>query len=131
MFLSIYDNTNLLKRYTAEDFKFLNFQVNYFHNPKNIGFGKANNINFRNYLYSKNDIYIASNPDTSFDAMKLLDLIKFFELDQKIVCVNPIIKNKNLIQFSAKKDLLFIIINWLYPLFLKLSFLEDMIKIIK
>ena len=124
--LSIYDNSNILKRYKRQDFKFLDFQVDYVHNPKNIGFGKANNINFRGYSYNKSDIYIASNPDTSFDAKKLLDLIKFFEREKNFVCVNPIIKNQNNhIQYSAKKDPTFLsLLIGFFPFFLKLSFLK-------
>ncbi len=124
--LSIYDNSDIKKRFKNEDFKFLNFQVNYFHNPKNIGFGKANNFNFKYYSYNKNDIYIASNPDTSFEAIQLLDLIKFFECEKRFVCINPIIKNKNgHIQFSAKKDpTFFSLLIGFFPLFLNLSFLR-------
>ena len=55
--LSIYDNTNTIIRFNKNNFSFLSFPVQYTHNPKNIGFGKANNSNFKKFIsYSHHSV---------------------------------------------------------------------------
>ena len=105
IFLSIYDNSDANKRFSLEDFKFLEFPVKYFHNPQNIGFGKANNLNFNNYVFDNEDIFIISNPDTFFESKEMQKFINAFQNHSRIVCANPLIKNEaNSIQYSSKKD---------------------------
>ena len=105
VFLSIYDNSETNKRFSLRDFKFLEFPVNYFHNSKNIGFGKANNLNFNNYDFDNDDIFIISNPDTFFESKEMQNFINAFQNHSRIVCANPLIKNNSIsIQYSSKKD---------------------------
>ena len=105
IFLSIHDNSTSKDRFIPSDFKFLDYEVNYFHDSRNIGFGRANNKNFSNYEFNKNDIFIISNPDTYFKYQELIKIIEFFITQDEIICANPIIKNaKGDIQFSAKKN---------------------------
>ena len=80
------------KRFSLEDFKFLEFPVNYFHNSQNIGFGKANNLNFNNYVFDNDDIFIISNPDTFFESKEMQNFINAFQNHSRIVCANPLIK---------------------------------------
>ena len=105
IFLSIYDNSDINKRFSLTDFKFLEFPVKYFHEAQNIGFGKANNLNFNNYDFDNNDIFIISNPDTYFESKEMKKFITAFQNHDQIVCANPLIKNNaNSIQYSSKKD---------------------------
>ena len=126
VFLSIYDNTNTSLRFNKKVFSFLNFPVQYTHNPKNIGFGKANNKNFKKFSSSENDLFIISNPDTYFDATKLKKFIDSF-LDQKdIVCANPLIRNKDYsIQYTSKRNPTFLsLLVGFLPFLLKIEILR-------
>ncbi len=127
VFLSIYDNTTSSSRFNKNNFSFLSYPVKYTHNPNNIGFGKANNINFKKFFSSKNDLFIISNPDTYFDANKLKKFIDEF-LDQKdIVCANPLIRNKDCsIQYTSKKNPTFLsLLVGFLPFLLKIKILRE------
>ena len=126
IFLSINDNSLDSNIFRNSDLKFLNFQWQYTHNLRNVGFGLANNFNFQKFDVNDQDIFIVSNPDTYFEANKLIKLIDYFQNQSEIVCVNPLIKNeKKVIQFTAKKDPTFLslLIGFL-PIFLKIPFLN-------
>ena len=127
VFLSIYDNTSTTIRFNKKKFSFLNFPVKYIHDQRNIGFGKANNRNFKNFLPSNNDLFIISNPDTYFDANELKKFIDFF-LDQKnIVCANPLIRNKDSsIQHSSKRNPTFLsLLLGFLPFLLRIKILRE------
>ena len=105
IYLSIYDNSDTSKRFSLKDFKFLDLPVKYIHDPKNIGFGKANNFNFNNYDFDIDDLFIISNPDIFFESKEIQKFIKAFQNHSQIVCANPLIKNNaNSIQYTSKKD---------------------------
>ena len=76
VFLSIYDNTKTTTRFNKNNFSFLSFPVQYTHNPKNIGFGKANNRNFTKFSSSKNDLFIIDSA-TVFLPSSIIALVNF------------------------------------------------------
>ncbi len=127
IYLSIYDNTKIEKRFTQEDFDFLDYPVAYIHDPRNIGFGKANNFNFSNYKLGLDDLFIISNPDTFFDSVKLANFIKYFLNQKQIVCANPLIRNiGNSIQYSSKKNpTFFSLLIGFFPFLLRIRTLKS------
>lgn len=82
------------------------FFCDYKKSDKNLGFGKANNNNFKRILKSyKDDLFVIINPDISFSPIKILPAFEFIKKEKSISCLAPLIKNKkNIIQYSAKKN---------------------------
>lgn len=73
---------------------------------RNIGFGSANNVNFRLATMSERDLFVVVNPDISFLSHELSPLLDWLQASTSDVsCVAPLIKNKSgEIQHSAKQN---------------------------
>lgn len=71
----------------------------------NIGFGMANNVNYRQACLSDADIFIVANPDISFTAADLILLLDWLVSSPSVACLAPlIVGSSGAIQFSAKHN---------------------------
>ena len=72
---------------------------------ENIGFGAGHNKNFNLIDSDDQFLFIVVNPDISFHAPSILDLVKWLDECPSCSCVAPLIVNgESKIQFSAKRD---------------------------
>lgn len=73
---------------------------------KNIGFGSANNLNFKQASLSDGDLFAVVNPDISFIAQELFPLLDWLlARSAHVSCVSPLITNESGdIQYSAKQN---------------------------
>ena len=73
---------------------------------KNIGFGSANNYNFRVASLSERDIFVVVNPDISFLSHELSPLLDWLQANSShVACVSPLVTNASgEIQYSAKQN---------------------------
>ncbi|MBD2422493.1 glycosyltransferase family 2 protein [Cyanobium sp. FACHB-13342] len=71
----------------------------------NIGFGRANNLNYRQASLSNNDIFIVANPDTSFAPSDLVSLLDWLISKPSVACVAPLVIGADgALQHSAKRN---------------------------
>ena len=102
--ISILDNSyknNISKIFL----KYNNLNIEYHLNIKNCGYGKGHNLNFKNNPnLSKNDFFIAMNPDIFFKAEQLVPIFEYL-LNVEYSCASPLIylADKS-IQYSAKRN---------------------------
>ena len=77
-----------------------------YHKARNIGFGSANNYNFKSSCLSGSDIFVVANPDISFVSHEITPLFDWlWESAGRVSCVAPLIANScGDIQFSAKRN---------------------------
>ena len=79
-------------------------QLSYQAGP-NVGFGRANNINFTRSSISVDDLIIVVNPDIKFGSQDLLPLLKWMLDNPDCTCAAPLIlQNNGHIQYSAKQN---------------------------
>jgi GT2 family glycosyltransferase len=72
---------------------------------ENIGFGRANNLNYRQASLSCKDIFIVANPDVSFAPVDLVRLLDWLVSNPSVSCLAPlIVGSTGVIQYSAKKN---------------------------
>lgn len=72
----------------------------------NIGFGSANNLNFKTAMLSFADLFVVVNPDISFASQELSPLLDWIQDNASHVsCVAPLVVNASgQIQYSAKQN---------------------------
>jgi len=72
----------------------------------NIGFGSANNINFKTAMLSSVDLFVVVNPDISFASQELSPLLDWIQDNAlRVSCVAPLVVNASgEIQYSAKRN---------------------------
>ncbi len=72
---------------------------------RNVGFGAANNINFKSYHSAEPFVFIVVNPDIEFQPYSLGLLLDWLEDKPYVSCVSPLILNSGeTIQYSAKHN---------------------------
>ena len=73
---------------------------------ENIGFGSANNLNYKRAFLDDDDLFIVVNPDISFVPQELSPLLDWLQANSAHVsCVSPLIANESGdIQYSAKRN---------------------------
>ena len=103
-----YDNspTSVLSDLLSADYP---FDSVYKHDPRNLGFGFANNESFRLLFgetesFVDNKVFIVCNPDISFEPVEIVRLYRSFELFDA-ACVAPLILNASgSVQYSVKSN---------------------------
>jgi GT2 family glycosyltransferase len=72
---------------------------------ENIGFGSANNFNYRQASLSDSDIFVVANPDVSFATDDLVCLLDWLVSKPSVACLAPlIVGSTGAIQYSAKRN---------------------------
>jgi len=97
-------------------------RIEYFHNPKNPGFGASHNIAIQKALDMKSDYHLVLNPDIYFKKETIEKLVDFMESNENVGQVMPKILYPNgEIQYLVKKNPTF------FDLFAR-GFLPELLK---
>jgi GT2 family glycosyltransferase len=107
IFLCIYEarvsNTALVSE--SQIFSLYPLLPFHYRSGPNVGFGPANNINFRSLSPGVSDFFVVVNPDISFAPASLLSLFLWVKNSTNVSCVAPLISLPNgSVQYSAKKN---------------------------
>lgn len=77
----------------------------FFERGANVGFGRANNINFNRASLSESDIFVTVNPDILFKADDLIPIFGWVLENPDCTCVAPLVLlYDGKTQYSAKHD---------------------------
>ena len=76
-----------------------------YHVSDNIGFARANNLNFDLSRPANTALFIVVNPDISFEPAGLVSLLRWIMNQSNVSCVSPLIHGKNgSIQMTVKTN---------------------------
>jgi GT2 family glycosyltransferase len=84
--------------------------LQYIFNGKNLGFGKAHNLAFKN-LSIKSDLHLIINPDVCFDPKKIQDMLLWMYKDSSIsLCVPKVLFPSGIFQHTVRNIPNFIVL---------------------
>ena len=81
-----------------------NISIDFFAGP-NIGFGSANNHNFRRGIQYTFEYFVIANPDIYFSPSDILPLFSYLPSIESLACAAPlVVDSRDNIQYSAKNN---------------------------